>query len=60
MIKRICAPAGIALCLVLSIMGGNATAKGYENEKTVSDIQEIVENMTIDEKSRSNAHAGFS
>ncbi|PAW30514.1 hypothetical protein BKC07_02815 [Peribacillus simplex] len=50
MIKRICAPAGIALCLVLSIMGGNATAKGYENEKTVSDIQEIVENMTIDEK----------
>nr|WP_284145205.1 glycoside hydrolase family 3 protein [Peribacillus frigoritolerans] len=31
-------------------MGGNATAKGYENEKTVSDIQEIVENMTIDEK----------
>jgi beta-N-acetylhexosaminidase len=31
-------------------MGGNATAKGYGNEKTVSDIQEIVENMTIDEK----------
>ncbi|WHY59029.1 glycoside hydrolase family 3 protein [Peribacillus simplex] len=50
MIKRICAPAGIALFFVLSILGGNATAKGSENEKSESDIQEIVENMTIDEK----------
>ncbi|SIR98279.1 beta-N-acetylhexosaminidase [Peribacillus simplex] len=50
MIKRICAPTGIALFFVLSILGGNATARGSENEKSESDIQEIVENMTIDEK----------
>ncbi|MBO0997685.1 glycoside hydrolase family 3 C-terminal domain-containing protein [Bacillus sp. SD075] len=50
MIKRICAPAGLAFFFVLSILGGDVTAKGSENEKSVSDIQEIVENMTIDEK----------
>ncbi|WP_412547159.1 glycoside hydrolase family 3 N-terminal domain-containing protein [Peribacillus simplex] len=50
MIIRICVPAGIVLFLVISILGGNAAATGLENENSASDVQKIVENMTVDEK----------
>lgn len=50
MIIRICVPAGIALFLVISILRGNAAATKLENENSASDVQKIVENMTVDEK----------